>query len=157
MGMYGRTTIRLFFAASLAGCLLANSIDPVFARTIIITEEEGILPPPKEMPAPSDRGITRGPKIELDAEDKAVLRTPLRLKLKFRTFGGSAIDLGTFQAVYIKEPAVDLTTRLKPFVQQTGIDIPDAQLPPGEHFIQVSIKDSDGRAVAKVFKLRVAP
>lgn len=155
--MHGRTTLRLFFAASIAGCLLARSVDPGFAATVIITEEEGKLPPPKEMPAPSDRGVTRGPKIELDADDKAVLRAPLHLKLKFRTFGGSAIDLGTFQASYIKEPAVDLTTRLKPFAQQTGIDIPDAQLPPGEHFIQVSIKDSDGRAVTKVFKLKVAP
>ena len=81
----------------------------------------------------------------------------VHLKLKFKTFGGSAIDLGAFQATYIKEPAVDLTARLKPFAQQTGIDIPDAQLPPGEHFIQLGIKDSDGRAVTKIFKLKVAP
>ena len=145
--MHGRTTLRLFFAASIAGCLLARSVDPGFAATVIITEEEGKLPPPKEMPLPSDRGITRGPKIELDADDKAVLRAPLHLKPKFRTPGGSAIDLGTFQATCIKEPAVDLTTRLKPFAQQTGIDIPDAILPPGEHFIQVGIKDSRRRAV----------
>ena len=90
-------------------------------------------------------------------KDEAVLRAPLHLKLKFKTFGGSAIDLGAFQATYIKEPAVDLTARLKPFAQQTGIDIPDAQLPPGEHFIQLGIKDSDGRAVTKIFKLKVAP
>jgi hypothetical protein len=153
--VYRQTTLRLFFAASIAGCLFARSVDPGFAATVIITEEEGKLPLPKEMPVPSDRGITRGPKIELDADDKAVMRAPLRLKLKFRTFGGSAIDLGTFQASYIKDPAVDLTTRLRPFAQQTGIDIPDAQFPPGEHFIQVGIKDSDGRAVTKVFKLKV--
>ena len=97
------------------------------------------------------------PKIELDADDKTLLRAPLHLKLKFKTFGGSAIDLATFQATYIKQPAVDLTARLKPFAQQTGIDIPDAQLPPGEHFIQLGIKDSDGRAVTKIFKLKVAP
>jgi hypothetical protein len=150
-------SIRSFFAASIAGCLLVLMTQAGFAATVIITEEEGKLPPPKEMPAPSDRGITRGPKIELDADDKTVLRAPLHLKLKFKTFGGSAIDLGAFQATYIKEPAVDLTARLKPFAQQTGIDIPDAQLPPGEHFIQLGIKDSDGRAVTKIFKLKVAP
>ncbi|MBB1092633.1 hypothetical protein HUU61_15220 [Rhodopseudomonas palustris] len=154
--MHGRT-LRLLFAASIAGCLLVSSVDPGLAANVIITEEEGKLPPPREMPAPSDRGITRGPKIELDADDKVVLRAPLHLKLKFKTYGGSAIDLGALQATYIKEPAVDLTTRLKPFAQQTGIDIPDAQLPPGEHFIQILIKDSDGRAVTKVFKLKVAP
>ena len=148
---------RLFFAASIAGFLVAISGHSGSAATVIITEEEGKLPPPKQMPPPSDRGITRGPKIELDADDKVVLRAPLHLKLKFRTFGGSAIDLGALQVIYIKEPAVDLTTRLRPFAQQSGIDIPDAQLPPGEHFIQLGIKDSDGRAVTKIFKLKVAP
>lgn len=155
--MHGRITRRLFIAASIVGCLLSRSVGSGFAATVLITEEEGRLPPPKEMPAPSDRGITRGPKIELDADDKAVLRAPLHLILKFKAFGSSAIDLGTFQASYIKDPAVDLTMRLKPFVQQTGIDIPDAQLPPGEHFIQFGIKDSEGRAVTKVFKLKVIP
>ena len=150
-------SIRLFFTPLIASCLLALTAQTGFAGTVIITEEEGKLPPPKEMPVPSDRGITRGPKIELDADDKAVLRGPVHLKLKFKTFGGSAIDLGALQATYIKEPAIDLTTRLKPFAQQTGIDIPDAQLPPGEHYIQVGIKDTDGRAVTKVFKLKIAP
>jgi hypothetical protein len=46
---------------------------------------------------------------------------------------------------------------MKPFAKPTGIDIPDAQLPPGEHFIQVGVKDSDGRAVSKIFKLKVVP
>jgi hypothetical protein len=148
---------RLSFSAAMVGCLLAVTAQAALAATVLITEEEGKLPPPKEMPAPSDRGITRGPKIELDYSDDEVLRAPLHLRLKFKTFGGSAINLGTLVAIYIKEPAVDLTNRLKPFAQQTGIDIPNAELPPGEHFIQVSIKDSDGRAVTKIFKLKVAP
>jgi hypothetical protein len=149
--------IRSFFFASIAGILLVLTAQSGFAGTVIITEEEGKLPPPKETPTPSDRGITRGPKIELDADDKAVLRAPVHLKLKFRTFGGSAIDIGALHAIYLKESTVDLTNRLKPFVKQTGIDIPDAQLPPGEHYIQISIKDSDGRAVTKIFKLKIAP
>jgi hypothetical protein len=144
-------------AVAIAGCLAAMAAHSCLAATIIITEEEAKLPPPKQLPAPSDRGITRGPKIELDGEDKAVLRAPLHLKLKFKTFGGSAIDLGAFQATYIKEPTVDLTARMKPFAQPTGIDIPDAQLPPGEHFIQVGVKDSEGRAVSRIFKLKVVP
>jgi hypothetical protein len=150
--------LRLLLAVfTIAGGFASDAVNTCFAATIIITEDEAKLPPPKQMPAPSDRGITRGPKIELDGEDKAVLRAPLHLKLKFKTYGGSAIDLGAFQATYIKEPAVDLTARLKPFTQAEGIDIPDAQLPPGEHYIQFGIKDSDGRTVAKVFKLKIAP
>jgi hypothetical protein len=151
------SSIRLSFATAIASCLLALTAQSGFAGTVIITEAEGKLPLPKKMPEPSDRGITRGPKIELDEDDKATLRAPVHLKLKFRTFGGSAIYLSAFQATYIKEPAVDLTMRLKPFAEQTGIDIPDAELPPGEHYIQFGIKDSGGRAVTKVFKLNIAP
>jgi hypothetical protein len=126
------------------------------AATILVTEAEAKLPLPKEIPPPSDRGITRGPKIEIE-EDKAGHRAPLHLKLTFKTFGGSAIDLGAINATYIKDPTVDLTPRIKPFAQPTGIDIPDAQLPPGEHLIRISIKDSEGRAVSKIVKLKIMP
>lgn len=141
---------------AIAGCLLVATEHSSSAATVLVTEAEGKLPLPKEIPPPSDRGITRGPKIELE-QDKAALRAPLHLKLKFKTFGGSAIDLGAMNATYIKDPAVDLTSRIKPFAQQTGIDIPDAQLPPGEHLIRFSIKDSEGRATSKIIKLKIMP
>lgn len=143
-------------AAALAGCLVSMTGHSSSAATVLITEAEAKLPLPKEVPPPSDRGITRGPKIELE-EDKAPHRAPLHLKVKFKTFGGSAIDLGAMSATYIKDPTVDLTSRIKPFAQQSGIDIPDAQLPPGEHLIQFSIKDSDGRAVSRIIKLKIMP
>jgi hypothetical protein len=136
--------------------LLLLTPHPVSAKTVIVTDEEAKRPLPKEMPPP-DRGITRGPKIELMEDEKAILHAPLRLQLKFKSYGGSAIDLDAFRATYIKDPTVDLTPRIKPFVQPSGIDIPDAEFPPGEHFIQFGIRDSDGREVSKVIKLKIMP
>jgi len=156
--MYYRVNRKAAVAiAAMISCVVTMAGHPGFAKTVIVTEEEAKLPPPKEMPPPSDRGITRGPKIELDQDDKAALQAPMHLKVKFKTFGGSAIDLGAFWATYIKNPTVDLTSRIRPFAQQSGIDIPDAQLPPGEHFIQFGIKDSEGRTVSKIIKLKVMP
>lgn len=146
----------IFTVAATISCLLTLTVTSSTAKTVIVTEEEAKRPPPKEMPPP-DRGISRGPKIELVEDDKTALHTPMHLKLKFKTFGGSAIDLSAFHATYIKNPTVDLTSRIRPFVQPTGIDIPDADLPPGEHFIQFAIKDSDGRAVSKIIKLTILP
>lgn len=148
--------VRLAAVASLS-CLFSLTVESGFAATVVITEEEAKLPPPKETPAPSDRGITRGPKIEMDADERSGLRAPFHLKLRFKAYGGSAIDLGTFQATYLKDKTIDLTSRLKPFVQETGVDVKDAQIPPGEHFIQIGIKDADGRAVTKTFKLKISP
>jgi len=156
--MHYQMTLRAAVAvAAMVSCLTTMTGHSSSAKTVIVTEEEAKLPPPKEMPPPSDRGITRGPKIELDQDDKAALQAPMHLKVNFKTYGGSAIDLGAFWATYIKNPTVDLTSRIRPFAQQSGIDIPDAQLPPGEHFIQFGIKDSEGRAVSKIFKLKVVP
>lgn len=39
----------------------------------------------------------------------------------------------------------------------TGIDMPDAELPAGEHMVRVDIKDSDGRAGTTTFVLKVLP
>ena len=147
---------RAFLHTAIAVSLLRATGYSAFAATVLVTEAEDSLPLPKEVPAPSDRSITRGPKIELD-EDKGGNRARFHLKLKLKTFGGSAIDLNSVNAAYIKDPTAYLASRVRPLAQQSGIDIPDAQLPPGEHLIQRSIKDSDGRVVSKIIKLKIMP
>jgi hypothetical protein len=81
----------------------------------------------------------------------------MRFQVKFQTFGGSSIDLDALKVTYLKTPVVDLTPRIKPFAQSTGIDMPDALLPPGDHLVRVDIKDSDGRAASMSFLLKIAP
>jgi hypothetical protein len=34
---------------------------------------------------------------------------------------------------------------VKPFAKPTGIDISEAEVPPGEHLVRVEIHDSEGR------------
>jgi hypothetical protein len=58
---------------------------------------------------------------------------------------------------FLRTPNVDLTPRIKPFIQAAGIDIPDTELPPGEYTIRVDIKDSDGRIGTTSFVLKVSP
>lgn len=141
----------LIFSASIV--VLASS--PVKAGTVLISAEEAKLPPPKGAVAVASRGITRGPKVAFVGSDAA--QSPMRLQLKFETFGGSKIDTESLKVTYMKNPAVDLTPRLKPFVQPTGIDMPEAELPPGDHLIRVDVKDSDGRAASTSFTLKIAP
>jgi len=83
--------------------------------------------------------------------------SPMRFQIRFQTYGGSNIDLDALKVTYLKSPVVDLTARIKPFAQATGIDMPDAQLPPGEHLLPVDVKDSDGRAASTSFLLKIAP
>ena len=122
----------------------------------LITAEEAALPPQKGAVPNSGRGITRGPKIQVPAET-GPQASPMRLQVKFQTFGGSSIDLDALKVTYLKTPIVDLTPRIKPFAQASGIDMPDAQMPPGEHLVRVDVKDSDGRPASISFLLKIIP
>jgi hypothetical protein len=129
---------------------------PAYAAQVLITDEEAKLPPPRGAIAADRRGITRGPKVELVGDIEPV-HSPMHLQLKFESYGGARIDPDSVKVTYMRTPNVDLTGRVKPFVQPAGIDMPDVQLPAGDHMVRVDIKDSDGRAGSTSFVLKVAP
>jgi hypothetical protein len=58
---------------------------------------------------------------------------------------------------YLRTPNVDLTSRVRSFVLPSGIDMPEVELPAGEHMVRVDIKDTDGRVGTTSFVLKVAP
>jgi hypothetical protein len=126
------------------------------AATQLITEEEAKLPPPKGAVATDRRGILRGPKVEFVSPSNSV-SSPVHLVLKFESFGGAKIDPDSVKVMFLRTPNVDLTARVKPFVQADGINIQDAELPAGEYMVRVDIKDSDGRPGTSIFTLKVAP
>jgi hypothetical protein len=127
---------------------------PASASEVLITEQEAKLPPAKGTKFDS-RGITRGPRIALLTE--LGVHSPIHLQLKFQAFGGAKIDLDTLHVTLLKTPEVDLTPRVKPFAQVDGIDMPEAVSPAGEYDLRVELRDTDGRPVAKIFSLKVAP
>jgi hypothetical protein len=81
----------------------------------------------------------------------------MHLQVMFESFGGAKIDLESVKVTYLRTPNVDLTPRIKQFVQSAGIDIPDVELPVGEHMVRIDVKDSDGRIGSTSFVLKVAP
>jgi hypothetical protein len=122
----------------------------------LITEDEAKLPPPRGAVAADRRGITRAPKVELISLSDPV-RSPMHFQLRFESYGGSKIDTDSVKVTYLRTPNVDLTPRVRSFVQATGIDMPDVELPAGDHMVRVDVKDSDGRVGTTSFTLKVAP
>jgi hypothetical protein len=123
---------------------------------ILITPEEAKLPPPRDAIPISSRGVTRGPQIDV-VPSASPTTSPTHLNLRFVAHGGATIDPSSVQMTYLRNPSVDLTTRIKPFVTATGLDVPEAIVPPGTHILRIDLKDSEGRQGTLNFTLEVVP
>jgi hypothetical protein len=128
-----------FSVAALAGALLMT---PAAAATLI-TEHEAQLPPDNSV---LRSGIERGPDIIVvyPPPKTGMIQSPFAFKVKFEPHGGTKIDLDSLTVVYKRIPAIDLTARLKPFARPDGIEMPNADVPPGGHRIMIFVKDSAG-------------
>jgi len=141
--------------------LLLGAASSIWAQSgaglVLITEQEAKLPAVPSTGLSFRAGITRGPKVVLmsPASNDTQVTSPVRLQLKFETFGGAKIDPASVKFTYLKNPAVDLTERLKAVTQPGGVDISAAEIPPGLHHIRVDLKDSAGRSGAALFSLNV--
>jgi len=150
--------LRIYLGPIFSILFVAVTALPVASHaTQLITVEEAALPPQKGAVPNSGRGITRGPKIQVPEMEAGAHASPMHFQVRFQTFGGSSIDLDGLKVTYLKSPVVDLTSRVKPFAQPSGIDMPDAQLPPGDHLVRIDVRDSEGRTATTSFLLKIAP
>jgi len=119
----------------------------------LITPREAMLP----AMLIADRDIANGPHIEAKDLENVRLHSPLHFRLAFRSRDEASIDLDSLVVSYLRGPNVDLTPRIKPFVNLTGIEILQAEVPDGEHTLRIDLKDVDGRISTKTFILTVMP
>jgi hypothetical protein len=113
----------------------------------LVTSEEAALPA-RSIPLLELRGSpTRRPIVVVvsPAPGAGLVHSPLDLRLEFRAFGGSEIDPDSVVVTYLKDPAIDITQRITPFISASGIIITQAGIPPGKHEFWVQLKDKDGR------------
>ena len=149
-----REKVTLAALACLAGLSAAATQANAFQ---LITPEEAALP---AGPAPGLqlRGSpTRRPNVTITSPPPAAgaLRSPLNLKLQFRAFGGAVVDPNSVVVTYLKTPAIDITQRIMPFISADGINISQAEVPPGKHQFWIEVKDNDGRIGGTEFTFQV--
>lgn len=138
---------RMLFAVVL-GCAASVAA----AQTVqLITDKEAKLPAAPQAPS---RAITRGPGVKL-LSPESVTKGAFSLKVAFEPRGGSKIDPGSVQVTYLKDPPVDLTSRVKSAIRPDGIDLASASAPAGDHPIRISVRDDQGRQGSLVINLSV--
>jgi hypothetical protein len=137
----------------------------VFAALLLLGEQASadvlITPAEAALPASADvgldlRGMTRGPSLDqISPKPAASVRSPFALKIKFAPHNNTKVDVAAARVTYLRLPPVDLTERLKKYTRSDGIDMPNAEAPPGTHLLRVELKDSLGRTSISVIKLIV--
>ena len=121
----------------------------------LITPQEAALPQAEA--STQGRAISRGPGIKQITPDQNAggVKSPLNLKIAFEPRGGSKINTGSVNVVYLKNPIVDLTSRIKPGLSEAGIDLVGSEIPPGDHQIRVTVQDTEGRQSSALIALKV--
>src|SRR5436190_12849025 len=108
---------------------------------VLITADEAKLPASSDAAFPR-RGVTRGPGIILQSPAaNQVAHSPLSFKVKFEPRNQVAIDLASVKLVYLKAVSIDLTGRIKSHITAGGIEMDEAEVPPGVHVLRLEVKD----------------
>ena len=144
---------KFAIAALVCGVALAGLGLSDARAEVLITPDEARLPASANT-SPLKRWITRGPGIdqELPAADKSV-QSPLPFRVRFETRNGVPIDVSSVRLTYLKATPVDLTACIRKYITR---EIGQAIAPAGIHFVQVDLKDMQGRAGTTIVKITVA-
>ena len=143
--------------AAIALSVLTMSVLPVPQANaeVLITKEEAELPASANV-AMTTRGLTRGPGIEqVSPGANQNVSSPLPLKIKFQIRNDVEIDPASIKLTYMKLKPVDLTARLKGHIKPDGIEMDQAEVPPGVHSLRLDLKDKRGRVATAIIKLTV--
>jgi len=139
--------------------LLGVLAAPAAALTLV-TADEAALPALKPLlpPALVGRGITRGPEIEIESPSNPgkPVKSPFALRIDFVAHGGAHINPASVKVIYLRQGNIDLTARLKSEISATGINVPNAETPPGEHAFHIEVQDDDGRTSATDVVIKVS-
>jgi hypothetical protein len=129
------------------------------AAELLISQAEAARPAAADLGALGTRGLTRGPRVEQVLPDphSSGAKSPFPLEIRFVAHNDTTIVPDSVRVTYLKSPSVDLTPRLKGHITAAGIDMGDAQVPPGTHMIRVDVRDSQGRNGTSIIKLSVLP
>ena len=121
----------------------------------LVTDQEATLP--DDLSGTVRGGPTRGPDILIRSPGNtdSLVRSPVTLRIKFQPHGGAKIDRDSILITYKKLPPIDITQRIVAYIQDDGIGIETAELPPGVHRFQISVSDTDGRKATEFLMINV--
>jgi len=147
------------FPSVLLGFLLTAvlCLDAAFAKETpwLITPEEAALAPAEE-DGIRTRGLSdAGPGVEVvKPAEGEILTGAAEILVRFlpKTI---TIDLTSLKVTLLKFIPIDLTDRLKPYIDAAGINVKDVKVPTGTYRVRISLSDAQGKTTSKELAFEV--
>jgi hypothetical protein len=87
-----------------------------------------------------------GPQIIVEKpEQGSSVPTPFPVRVRFIPSAGARINLQSLEIAVLKMIKISLLSRVKPYLNEKGINVPEAKVPPGTYNIEIAIADDQGR------------
>jgi hypothetical protein len=149
-----RTGLILFFGV--IPLLFAIYPHAGYCLTLIAPEEAA------QPDAPIPRGIKlatiqeNGPQVKIYSPNlEGPLRIPFVMDIAFEASSDKTIDFDSLSIKYLKLIAIDLTGRMKPYLNGNRLLVKDLKVPQGKHRLQFSIAYISGEKTMMEIVLNV--
>jgi len=109
--------------------------------------ERRLIVPESNIPGPELQVIA--PKIE------KTYSSPLKIQVKFVPRDGTQVDLSSLKVECLKFLSINITDRIKEYVNNLGINVENADLPSGTHKIRITLGDTGGGITSRIFVVKV--
>jgi hypothetical protein len=122
----------------------------------LITPEEAAQPD-----APIPRGIKtktegNGPQIKVYSPNlDEPLRVPFIMDISFEASSDKTIDFESLKIKYLKLVPIDVTGKIKPYLNNNRLMVKDVKVPQGKHRLQLSIAYASGEKTMMEIVLNV--
>ena len=153
-GMFVRV---LLICLALTGGYYADSFSQDAETVTLITLKEAAM---KEAPLEKfikiiPKGVTPGPDIIIRSpENGKAYKQPLVIDISFVP-KGVPVSIDSFRVVYVKFFEIDITERVKEYIQKKGIVVPKADIPKGKHTLKIFLSDEKGNVTSKKLTFNV--
>ena len=102
------------------------------------------------------RSQQEGPRIVVNSPQTGeTVSPPVVIDIRFEPRDDAGVDINSLKVLYVKLIKVDITERVAPYAKADGIKVSQAQLPPGNHTLILSIADESGKTSSQIIHLKI--
>lgn len=98
-----------------------------------------------------------GPVIQIDSPaNEGVYQGPFPIKVAFQSGpSGHPVDMQSLKLEYKVAWGIDITDRVREYIDGTQIDVAESELPEGRHTVEIQIEDTEGHQSSHLFTVTV--